>query len=178
MVNFASDKTVQRRGWTAAVNVYNCNYPHLEDKNWRAKEKKPHAKKVKELKTTTTTTTTTSTTTTTTAFTTIPATTIAATFAPTTIAEFTTKENNVSGVAEITTTTPELEPASNNVEYSSSINKKREESFDKLEDRLSVTLNRLQNWAKNITTDRRIDVQILETNSAEDEKDAEIVLDK
>ena len=30
-IQFFSDKTVQRRGWTAHVSVYNCNYPHLED---------------------------------------------------------------------------------------------------------------------------------------------------
>ena len=44
-MNFQSDKTVQRRGWTAAVNIYDCNYPHLEDAHWRRKSKKVQRKK-------------------------------------------------------------------------------------------------------------------------------------
>lgn len=212
-VNFNSDKTVQRRGWTAAVNVYNCNYPHLEDKSWQAKEKKH--KKEKNIITTlpvvptvTTTTTTIATTTTmpfiaplpTTVFTTIPKTATTpktVTSLPSTSIVTTSTEIYTTTVpfiaTTVATTTTDL-PTSNyptttsttlavsdkviedNVEYSRSMHKKLEESFDQLEDRLSVTLNRLQSWARNITDDRQIirpiDVQILETSATDFNKDS------
>ena len=213
-VNFNSDKTVQRRGWTAAVNVYNCNYPHLEDKSWQAKEKKH--KKEKNIITTvvptvTTTTTTIATTTTmpfiaplpTTVLTTIPKTAKPMTTVPITVTSLpssivtTSTETYTTTVpfiaTTVATTTTDL-PISNypttssttlavsdkviedNVEYSRSMHKKLEESFDQLEDRLSVTLNRLQSWARNITDDRQIirpiDVQILETSATDFNKDS------
>ena len=184
-MNFQSDKTVQRRGWTAAVNIYDCNYPHLENNHWRHKSKKISRKKTyhsstipSTLSTTTTTTTTTTTelttTTETTAFfqtstettETIPSTTIqqqtqfeisnstnsfTSESAQTefhTVAQYFTNASTVEVThdfftEEISTT---LIPFENETTESA-----ENETFDELTDKIDVTLNRIEDWSKDLS---------------------------
>ena len=183
-VNFQSDKTVQRRGWTAAVNIYDCNYPHLENNHWRHKSKKISRKKtyhsstipstLSTITTTTTTTTTETTTAETTAFIetstetteTVPTTTVQQqtqfeTSNPTesftsesaqtefhTVAQYFTNASTVEATydfftEEISTT---QKPFENETTESAD-----NETFDDLTDKIDVTLNRIEDWSKDLS---------------------------